>query len=102
MVQRRVQQTNKSQLTLTIPKTFAELLGYSRTTVLSFSLDKERMITLKRAKHANKSTRMKVQRTANRQYTITIPKQLATALGIKKGDTLSFGLSPDLELIIKK
>ncbi len=102
MVKRRVQQTNKSQFTLTIPKTFAELLGYSKDTVLAFSMESNRDITLKPAKRANKSTRMKVQRTSNDQFIVTFPKHIAYVLDIRKGDTLSFTLSEEMELVLKK
>ena len=48
------------------------------------------------------ATRMRVQRTPNDQYIITIPKAFAEAFGFKKGTVLEFRINEKGELVLKK
>jgi bifunctional DNA-binding transcriptional regulator/antitoxin component of YhaV-PrlF toxin-antitoxin module len=45
---------------------------------------------------------VRLQYDANRQFKITLPKQLVLAKGWKKGDVLQFELDKDGNLIIKR
>jgi bifunctional DNA-binding transcriptional regulator/antitoxin component of YhaV-PrlF toxin-antitoxin module len=45
---------------------------------------------------------MKVQKTKNGQYIVTIPKALAEALGYLRGTAIEFKINTEGDLIIKK
>jgi antitoxin component of MazEF toxin-antitoxin module len=47
------------------------------------------------------STKRRVQKTSQDQYTITIPKTLVDVLGIVKGQEFDFVLSKRMELVLK-
>ena len=48
------------------------------------------------------ANKMRLQKTKNNQYTLTIPKAFVEALGFKKGTILEFKFNDKGELVIKK
>ena len=48
------------------------------------------------------ANRMKVQKTPNEQYIITIPKAFAEALDFEKGTVLEFKLNEKGEIVLKR
>ena len=48
------------------------------------------------------ATRMRVQRTKNDQFIITIPKAFAEAFGYKQGTILEFTINEKGELVLRK
>jgi len=48
------------------------------------------------------ATRMRVQKTSNDQYIVTIPKAFAETFKFKQGTLLEFNINDKGELVIKK
>jgi bifunctional DNA-binding transcriptional regulator/antitoxin component of YhaV-PrlF toxin-antitoxin module len=48
------------------------------------------------------ATRMKVQKTPNNQYIVTIPRTLVEALGLRKGSVVKFYINDRNELVIRR
>ncbi len=48
------------------------------------------------------ATRMRVQKTPNDQYIVTIPKAFAEAFGFGQGTVLEFSLNEKGEMVLKK
>ena len=48
------------------------------------------------------ATRMKVQKTANNQFIVTIPKAFAETFNYKQGTLLEFNINDKGELALKK
>ena len=84
-IQRKIQITSNNQFVVTIPKAIAQLLNFTKGTILEYSLLKNLSFNLAPVKNGNKATRMKVQMTKTNQYIITIPKVFAESFNFKKG-----------------
>jgi bifunctional DNA-binding transcriptional regulator/antitoxin component of YhaV-PrlF toxin-antitoxin module len=48
------------------------------------------------------ANKMRVQRTSNGQFIVTIPRAFAEALGFKKGTVLEFKFNERGDIVIKK
>ncbi len=97
-----IQFRNQKQFVITLPKGLVLAKSWKKGDNLEFVLDKTGNILIKKVIGKKVSNKSILQFPNNKQFTLTIPKDLVLAKGWKKGYILEFIFDDKSNLIMKK
>lgn len=97
-----IQLRNQRQFVITLPKGLVLAKAWKRGDELKFVLDKIGNIIIKKASKNELSIKSSLQFADNRQFLVTLPKDLVLAKRWKKGDIVEFVLDDNVNIVMRK
>lgn len=97
-----IQLRNRKQFVITLPKTLVLAKCWKKADELEFVLDDSGSLIIKKAAKGALSNKSILQFPNDKQFILTLPKDLVLAKCWKKGDRLEFVFNNHADIVIKK